>query len=165
MSIASSVRYLAHNFLNSCQYWLLTRSIQSSRTLRHGEYEWQDPKNESEVVNITYIDKDGNRITVRGKVGDNALYLAHRYGVEMEGACEASLACTTCHVYVLGDYSEKLPASEEKEDDLLDMAPFLKENSRLGCQIVLTKELDGMELQLPQATRNFYVDGHKPKPH
>jgi ferredoxin-2, mitochondrial len=45
------------------------------------------------------------------------------------------------------------------------MAPFLKENSRLGCQIILTKELEGLELRLPKATRNFYVDGHKPKPH
>ena len=81
------------------------------------------------------------------------------------GACEASLACTTCHVYVLDDYLEKLPTPEEKEEDLLDMAPFLKENSRLGCQIVLTKELNGIKVKLPQATRNFYVDGHKPKPH
>lgn len=103
------------------------------------------------------------------------------------GACEASLACTTCHVYVPFDYLDKLPESDEKEDDLLDMAPFLKENSRLGndligsrfdifiiqlifrlltgCQIILTKELEGIELQLPTATRNFYVDGHKPKPH
>lgn len=81
------------------------------------------------------------------------------------GACEASLACTTCHVYVHGNYLDKLPEAEEKEDDLLDMAPFLKENSRLGCQIILNKELDGIELELPKATRNFYVDGHKPKPH
>lgn len=116
-------------------------------------------------VNITYTDKFGKATKVRGKVGDNVLYLAHRYGIEMEGACEASLACTTCHVYVLEKYLEKLPEPEEKEDDLLDMAPYLKENSRLGCQIVLTKDLEGIELQLPKATRNFYVDGHTPKPH
>jgi len=65
----------------------------------------------------------------------------------------------------MDDYFDKLPPSEEKEDDLLDMAPFLKENSRLGCQIVLSKDLDGLKVQLPKATRNFYVDGHKPKPH
>ncbi|XP_053620661.1 adrenodoxin-like protein 1, mitochondrial [Plodia interpunctella] len=141
------------------------RPIHVTSGLRHGEYEWQDPKSEDEVVNITYVDKDGKKTKVRGKVGDNALYLAHRYGIEMEGACEASLACTTCHVYVHPEYCDKLPESEEKEDDLLDMAPFLKENSRLGCQIVLTKELDGIELTLPKATRNFYVDGHKPQPH
>ncbi|XP_037933106.1 adrenodoxin-like protein 1, mitochondrial [Teleopsis dalmanni] len=131
----------------------------------HGEFEWQDPKSEDEVVRVTYIDKDGKRIKVKGKVGDNVLYLAHRHGIDMEGACEASLACTTCHVYVHQNYQDKLPNPEEKEDDLLDMAPLLRENSRLGCQITLSKELDGIELELPKATRNFYVDGHKPKPH
>ncbi|XP_045781102.1 adrenodoxin-like protein 1, mitochondrial [Maniola jurtina] len=141
------------------------RLFRATTALKHGEYEWQDPKSEDEVVNIVYIDKDGKKTKVRGKVGDNVLYLAHRYGIEMEGACEASLACTTCHVYVHEAYVDKLQDPEEKEDDLLDMAPFLKENSRLGCQITLTKDLEGMELTLPKATRNFYVDGHKPAPH
>ncbi|KAK6632173.1 Adrenodoxin, mitochondrial [Polyplax serrata] len=131
----------------------------------HGEYEWKDPKSQDDVVNITYVDKDGKETQVKGKIGDNVMYLAHRHNIEMEGACEASLACTTCHVYVLDNYLEKLPVAEEKEEDLLDMAPFLKENSRLGCQIILTKELDGIKVKLPQGTRNFYVDGHKPKPH
>lgn len=83
-------------------------------------------------VNVIYIDKDGKRISVRGKIGDNALYLAHRYAIPMEGACEASLACTTCHVYVHHDYTDKLVPSTDEEEDLLDLAPFLKENSRLG---------------------------------
>lgn len=48
---------------------------------------------------------------------------------------------------------------------MLDMAPMLQENSRLGCQIILTRELEGIELTLPKVTRNFYVDGHVPKPH
>lgn len=141
------------------------RAFSLSSVRWHGEFEWQDPTSDDQIVNITYITKDGKEFPVKGKVGDNALYLAHRYEVEMEGACEASLACTTCHVYVHDDYLDKLNPPEEKEDDLLDMAPFLKENSRLGCQITLTKELDGIRLTLPAATRNFYVDGHKPKPH
>lgn len=90
-------------------------------------------------VNVIFIDKCGKRIPIRGKVGDNALYLAHRYEVEMEGACEASLACTTCHVYVNHDYLDKLPPAKEEEDDLLDIAPFLKENSRLGKNILNKK--------------------------
>ena len=57
------------------------------------------------------------------------------------------------------------PLLPPSEDDMLDMAPLLQENSRLGCQIVLTQELDGIELTLPKVTRNFYVDGHVPKPH
>ncbi|XP_029677498.1 adrenodoxin-like protein, mitochondrial isoform X1 [Formica exsecta] len=136
--------------------------IHTSKCMLHGEYEMQDPKTEADIVNVTFIDKKGKRFIIKGKVGDNVLYLAHRYGIEMEGACEASLACTTCHVYVHHDYMDKLPIPEEKEEDLLDLAPFLKENSRLGCQIILTKELDGIELKLPKATRNFYVDGHTP---
>lgn len=141
------------------------RKIKTSPLILHGDYEYEPPKSKEDIVNVTYVDKDGNKKQVQGKVGDNLMYLAHRHEIEMEGACEASLACTTCHCYVQGEYLSKLPAPEEKEDDLLDLAPFLKDNSRLGCQIILNKELDGIEVHLPKATRNFYVDGHKPKPH
>ncbi|CAF3929319.1 unnamed protein product, partial [Rotaria magnacalcarata] len=97
----------------------------------HGEYEWQDPKSEDEVVHITFINKDGKHVPLRGKVGDNLLYLGHRYGVEIEGACEASLACSTCHIYVKEEYLDKLPEPKEEEEDQLDLAAFLKDNSRL----------------------------------
>ena len=63
---------------------------------------------------MTYITREGNRVPVKGKVGDNILFLAHRYDVEMEGACEASLACTTCHVYVKEEYLDKLPEATEE---------------------------------------------------
>ncbi|CAF1014049.1 unnamed protein product [Adineta ricciae] len=131
----------------------------------HGDYEWQDPKSDDEVVNIVFINKDGKRIPIRGKIGDNLLYLGHRYGIEIEGACEASLACSTCHVYVKENYLDKLPEPKEEEEDQLDLAAFLKSNSRLGCQVILKKDLEGAEFALPQATRNYYVDGHKPTPH
>lgn len=64
--------------------------------------------------------------------GSNLNTSIHKHFLTFSGACEASLACTTCHVYIPFDYLDKLPESDEKEDDLLDMAPFLKENSRLG---------------------------------
>lgn len=149
----------------SAQQQMTCRWLSLSHPLRHGEYEWQEATSDDQIVNITYITKDGEEIPVKGKIGDNVMYLAHRHSIDMEGACEASLACTTCHVYVDDVYYDKLTEPLEKEDDLLDMAPFLKENSRLGCQIILTKELDGIRVTLPAATRNFYVDGHKPKPH
>ncbi|XP_011636244.1 adrenodoxin-like protein, mitochondrial [Pogonomyrmex barbatus] len=148
--------------------YLIKRSnhkIHTSEDMSHGEDKLQDSKTDVNTVNVTFIDKTGKKFRTKGKVGDNVLFLAHKYGIEMEGACEASLACTTCHVYVHPDYIDKLPAPVEKEDDLLDIAPFLKENSRLGCQIILKKELDGIELELPRATRNFYVDGHIPTSH
>ena len=120
-----------------------------------------------ETIKVTFVTKDGERIEVKGREGERALYLAHRKGVDMEGACEASLACTTCHVYVESEdeHWDQLPEATETEEDLLDMAPFLSSNSRLGCQIILAREIDGIVLRLPRATKNFYVDGHKPQPH
>ncbi|XP_018377372.1 PREDICTED: adrenodoxin-like protein, mitochondrial [Trachymyrmex cornetzi] len=144
---------------------LSNHKIHTSKVMFHGEYEMQDPKTEADIVNVTFIDKTGKKVKIKGKVGDNVLYLAHRHEIDIEGACEASLACTTCHVYVHHDYVDKLSTPDEREEDLLDLAPFLKENSRLGCQIILKKELDGIELELPKATRNFYVDGHTPTSH
>ncbi|ELV14054.1 Adrenodoxin-like protein, mitochondrial [Tupaia chinensis] len=123
------------------------------------------PERPGDVVNVVFVDRSGQRIPVSGRVGDNVLHLAQRHGVDLEGACEASLACSTCHVYVSQDHLDLLPPPEEREDDMLDMAPLLQENSRLGCQIVLTPELEGAEFTLPKITRNFYVDGHVPKPH
>ncbi|XP_059472782.1 adrenodoxin-like protein 1, mitochondrial [Neocloeon triangulifer] len=150
----------AHNQLQ------LSRPFHLSVVLKHGgDYEWQEPKSPEEIVNVTYIDKNGKEFPIKGKVGDNVMYLAHKHGIEMEGACEASLACTTCHVYVVSNHRDVLPEATEKEEDLLDLAPFLREDSRLGCQIILNKNLEGLRVQLPSATRNFYIDGHKPKPH
>ncbi|NXN94958.1 FDX2 protein, partial [Rhinopomastus cyanomelas] len=116
-------------------------------------------------VNVVFVDREGRRAPVRGRVGDNLLHLAQRHGLELEGACEASLACSTCHVYVSVPHLDRLPAPDEREEDLLDQAPLLQENSRLGCQILLSPALEGAHFTLPRITRNFYVDGHQPKPH
>lgn len=60
------------------------------------------------------MNKDGSESTIEGKVGDNAMYLAQKNGIEIEGACEASLACCTCHVYVDQQYLSKLKEPDEK---------------------------------------------------
>lgn len=74
-------------------------------------------------------------------------------------------ACSTCHLIFPHKIYDTLPEPSEEEEDMLDMAFGLTETSRLGCQVIVTKEMDGMLLQMPKATRNFYVDGHVPKPH
>ena len=61
-------------------------------------------------------------MTVKAKVGQHILQVAHDNDIDLEGACEASLACSTCHVYVEGDYFKKLPEACEEEEDLLDLA-------------------------------------------
>lgn len=60
---------------------------------------------------------------------------------------------------------DSLPYPSEDEEDMLDLAYGLEPTSRLGCQVKLTEEMDGVEVRIPQATRNFYVDGHVPQPH
>ena len=60
---------------------------------------------------------------------------------------------------------DKLDEPTEDEEDMLDMAVGLTSSSRLGCQIILSKDIDGIEVKLPAHTRNFYVDGHVPEPH
>jgi len=80
------------------------------------------------------------------------------------GACEGSVACSTCHVILPEDKYDLLPEPEDDENDMLDMAFGLTETSRLGCQVKLTKELDGMDVTLPAATRNMFVDGACPFP-
>ena len=79
-------------------------------------------------------------------------------GISLEHACGGNCACTTCHVIVKAG-SNALTPNEDEEDDLLDKAPGLTPTSRLGCQVYLTPELDGITAQLPAATRNMFVDG------
>jgi ferredoxin len=88
-----------------------------------------------------------------------------RHGIELEGACEGVCACSTCHVILEPDVFDRLPEASEDEEDMLDQAFGLTASSRLGCQVVVTPDMDGIAVQLPAATRNFYVDGHVPVPH
>lgn len=87
-------------------------------------------------IKVIYVSKSGQRTEVKGRVGDNAMHLAQRNDIEIEGACEASLACCTCHVYVDHRFAAKLNQPKEEEEDLLDMAPFLKPDSRLSMRLL-----------------------------
>jgi ferredoxin len=81
------------------------RSLRTSLPVLHGDFEMKDPATPEEVVRISIVTRDGERHEMPGKVGDNLLYLFHRWrrsnpDLALEGACEASLACSTCHVIV-----------------------------------------------------------------
>lgn len=77
----------------------------------------------------------------------------------MTGACEGSIACSTCHVILSPEHYDLLEEPSDDENDMLDMAFGLTDTSRLGCQVCLTKAMEGMNVQLPSATRNMFVDG------
>ena len=104
---------------------------------------------------MTFIERDGNRKDVEAPCGLSVLEIAHRNGVDIEGACEGSLACSTCHVIVDPDWYELLKTASEDEEDMLDLAFGLTQTSRLGCQIIMSEELDGLTVKLPAATRNM----------
>ncbi|ESQ55278.1 hypothetical protein EUTSA_v10026290mg [Eutrema salsugineum] len=121
---------------------------------------------ETEKINVIFVDKDGEEIHVKVPIGMNILEAAHQNDIELEGACEGSLACSTCHVIVMDtEYYDKLEEPTDEENDMLDLAFGLTETSRLGCQVIAKPELDGVRLAIPSATRNFAVDGFVPKPH
>jgi len=104
---------------------------------------------------MTFIDRDGTPHEVEAPVGLSVLEIAHRHGIDIEGACEGSLACSTCHVIVDPEWYELLKDATEDEEDMLDLAFGLTKTSRLGCQIIITEELDGLTVKLPAATRNL----------
>lgn len=103
---------------------------------------------------MTFIERNGNRKDVDAPLGLSVLEIAHKHGVDIEGACEGSLACSTCHVVVDDTWYGKLADATEDEEDMLDLAFDLQETSRLGCQIIMTDALDGLVVKLPAGTRN-----------
>lgn len=105
---------------------------------------------------VTFQSHDGKeQIVVEGEVGQSLLDLAFANDIDIEGACEGSLACSTCHVIVDREHFGRLPEATEEEDDMLDLAFGLTMTSRLGCQIVLSEDLDGLVVRLPAETRNM----------
>ncbi|KAF9091867.1 hypothetical protein BGX29_010726 [Mortierella sp. GBA35] len=116
-------------------------------------------------IKVNFVKQNGETVTVEANEGESLLDLARANDLDVEGACEASLACSTCHL-ILDDASfDKLEEPSDEENDMLDLAFGLTDTSRLGCQVLMSKDLEGLTAKIPSATRNMYVDGAKPKHH
>ncbi|PGH53362.1 2Fe-2S ferredoxin [Azospirillum palustre] len=103
---------------------------------------------------MTFIETDGTRREVEAPLGLSVLEIAHKNSLDLEGACEGSLACSTCHVVIEPEWFDVLPDAQEDEEDMLDLAFGLTKTSRLGCQIIMTEELDGLVVRLPGGSNN-----------
>lgn len=113
----------------------------------------------TEKVKFYFHFLNGNPdVHVEAPIGRNILLVAHDNHIALEGACECSLACSTCHVIFEEEVFDELNQSREEEEDLLDLAFGLTETSRLGCQVLVSKKLEGAKISIPSATRNFFVD-------
>ncbi|GME73051.1 unnamed protein product [Ambrosiozyma monospora] len=135
-----------------------TRSFQTSPTVNHGHLKKPNP---GEELHITFITKDGTQKTFEVAEGDSILDIAQSNHLDMEGACGGSCACSTCHVIIDPDFYDDIPEPDDDENDMLDLAFGLTETSRLGCQVVMTKELDGIRVALPAMTRNLQARDFK----
>ncbi len=107
---------------------------------------------------ITFIEPDGTRRQFDAADGDTILEVGQRHGIDLEGACEGGMACSTCHVIVAEDWYSRLDPASEEEKDMLDMAYDVTKTSRLGCQITLTGGLDGIVVSLPSGHHNLLDD-------
>jgi ferredoxin-2, mitochondrial len=140
------------------------RAIATSTAMSHTAA--NQPLTHENSIELTFIGGEGERTTVRAAIGSSLMQAAHANDVELEGACEGSLACSTCHVILSESVFETLPEACDDENDMLDLAYGLTETSRLGCQVICEHgALDRCEVKIPSASRNFAVDGFKPKPH
>lgn len=136
------------------QLWqtrVISQQFSTYRPIQHGNIKTPKPGDE---LKVTFIEKDGNQKTFDVSDGETLLDIAQGHNLDMEGACGGSCACSTCHVIVDPDYYDAIPEPEDDENDMLDLAYGLTETSRLGCQVKMSKEIDGIRVALPQMTRN-----------
>ena len=98
---------------------------------------------------IIFYEGKGKRKEIEVHPGQTLLEVAREYEIDIEGTCEGNLACATCHLIIDKDWFVKLPEATEDERDMLDLVSGLTGNSRLGCQIMVTADLDGLIVFLP----------------
>jgi len=101
------------------------------------------------LVRVEFITAEGQRVVAEAREGDALLAAAQAAGMPLEGTCEGQMACSTCHVIVAESWFGKLDPASPDEEDMLDLAAGLAPTSRLSCQIVLTAQMDGLEVRIP----------------
>ena len=107
---------------------------------------------------LIVLSADGQQREIDAPMGHHVMQVLRDQGYDIEGTCEGALACATCHVYVDATWYGKLDPVSENETDMLDFADGLSATSRLSCQIIMTEELDGITVTLPEETHNFLLD-------
>ena len=100
---------------------------------------------------ITYKDYQGISKTIEVEKGLSVMEGAIQNNIPgIDADCGGSMACATCHVYVEEKWLNKLPKADEGEVDMIDMAFEPKKNSRLSCQLIVSDEMDGLEVTTPE---------------
>ncbi|MBF9033345.1 2Fe-2S iron-sulfur cluster binding domain-containing protein [Rhodobacterales bacterium HKCCE2091] len=105
------------------------------------------------MVKVTYVQPDGTEVEVEGNEGDSVMATAIANDVDgIVAECGGSMMCATCHCYVNEAWTDRTGERHEGEEDMLECAAAeVRDTSRLSCQIVLTPDLDGLRVQVPEA--------------
>jgi ferredoxin len=103
---------------------------------------------DNNIIKVTVKDRDGvdHVLEAPTDMAMNMMEVCKSYELPVEGICGGMALCASCHMYVLSDH--ELPELSEDEENMLDQAFFVKSNSRLGCQIKITEDIDGLKVQL-----------------
>ncbi|XP_046747161.1 adrenodoxin-like protein 2, mitochondrial [Diprion similis] len=141
-------------FLRTALGLTSTKILRTNRILLHStklNYAKEALSQKSEIK-VTFVRASGERIEAKGKEGDSLLDVIVNNDIDLDGfgACEGTLTCSTCHLIFSKEVYDSLPSKPTDEElDMLDLAFDLTDTSRLGCQITLSKELDGLEVRVP----------------
>ena len=102
------------------------------------------------VIKVTVIDREGtaHELEAPTDMGMNMIDVCKSYELPVEGSCGGMAMCASCHMYIEADH--ELPEMSEDEEDMLDSAFFVEDNSRLGCQIHLSDDMDGLTVKLAE---------------
>lgn len=99
-------------------------------------------------MKIFVTDLDGEQHALDAVEGWRAMEIIREHGLPIKAECGGGCACATCHVYVDGAWMDKIPNMRDEEEEMLDDAFEVQDNSRLSCQIILDESLDGLRLTL-----------------
>jgi len=130
--------------------WTRSQQLQPVFLARHTST--TKPLSEKKEIKVIFVRASGERIEAKGKIGDSLLDVIVNNELDFDGfgACEGTLTCSTCHLIFSKEDYDRLPNKPgEEEMDMLDLAYELTDTSRLGCQIILSEELNGLEVRLP----------------
>ena len=99
-------------------------------------------------MKIKVTDRDGKKYELEGDTNSTLMEILRDADLDIEAACGGCCACATCHVYINDQWLEKISPKDDDEESMLDQAFDVRNSSRLSCQINLSEDLDGIELEL-----------------
>ncbi|GLQ39302.1 (2Fe-2S) ferredoxin [Rhizobium albus] len=108
-------------------------------------------------MHINVTDQDGVQHRLEALEGFRVMEIIRDWGLNINAECGGACACATCHVYVADEWLDRLYPQEDEEVDMLDAAFMVENNSRLSCQIIMSEDLDGLEVTLAPGTEKEKV--------